>query len=63
MPLAWEEPDCHAVDCTDGVDPVYNPSVRNKGHGSGRFAPEELAACGEDCVFEPDVLIFHPERV
>jgi acetyltransferase-like isoleucine patch superfamily enzyme len=37
--------------------------MRNRSHGSGSFTPEQLGACGEDCVFEHDVLIFHPENV
>jgi acetyltransferase-like isoleucine patch superfamily enzyme len=37
--------------------------VRHKTHGTGLFRPEQLAACGADCVFEGDVLIFHPENV
>ncbi len=37
--------------------------MRHRSHGSGSFRPEQLAACGEDCVFEADVLIFHPENV
>ena len=37
--------------------------MRNRSHGTGAFSPEQLAACGADCVFEADVLIFHPERV
>ena len=37
--------------------------MRNRSHGSGTFDPAQLAACGPDCVFEADVLIFHPERV
>lgn len=32
-------------------------------HGSGRFTPADLAACGEGCVFEEGVLVFHPDRV
>lgn len=32
-------------------------------HGSGRFSPDELAACGDGCVFEEGVLVFHPDRV
>lgn len=32
-------------------------------HGSGRFSPDQLAACGEGCVFEEGALVFHPERV
>ena len=38
-------------------------SMRNRSHGTGAFTPEQLAACGPECVFEADVLIFHPERV
>jgi acetyltransferase-like isoleucine patch superfamily enzyme len=37
--------------------------MRHRSHGSGAFQPEQLAACGEGCVFEADVLIFHPENV
>jgi len=36
---------------------------RFRSHGSGRFRPDELAACGPDCVFEEGVLVFHPENV
>lgn len=36
---------------------------RHRSHGSGAFRVEELAACGEDCVFEAGVLVFHPENV
>lgn len=32
-------------------------------HGTGAFAPGDLAHCGEACVFEAGVLVFHPERV
>jgi acetyltransferase-like isoleucine patch superfamily enzyme len=43
---------------------VYDPPViRHRSHGSGAFEPEELARCGADCVFEPGVLVFHPENV
>jgi acetyltransferase-like isoleucine patch superfamily enzyme len=35
----------------------------NRSHGSGAFKESELAACGQDCVFEAGVLIFHPENV
>ncbi len=34
-----------------------------RSHGTGRFAPSDLAACGERVVFEDGVLIFHPERI
>lgn len=37
--------------------------MRHKTHGTGRFRPEELAACGDGCVFEEGVRIFHPENV
>ncbi len=37
--------------------------MRNRSHGTGAFRPEELAACGEDCIFETGVLVFHPENV
>lgn len=37
--------------------------MRHRSHGSGAFQPEQLAACGADCVFESDVLVFHPENV
>ncbi len=37
--------------------------MRHRSHGDGRFQPEELASCGPDCVFELDVLIFHPNNV
>lgn len=37
--------------------------MRHRSHGSGYFEPTQLAECGPDCVFETDVLIFHPENV
>ena len=37
--------------------------MRNRTHGTGDFQPDQLGACGEDCVFERDVLVFHPENV
>ncbi|HJL20553.1 MAG TPA: acyltransferase [Sandaracinaceae bacterium LLY-WYZ-13_1] len=37
--------------------------MRRRSHGTGRFEPHELAACGEGCVFEAEVLVFHPDRV
>lgn len=37
--------------------------MRHRSHGTGRFQPEQLAECGPDCVFEDDVLVFHPENV
>lgn len=37
--------------------------MRHRTHGNGYFEPAQLAECGPDCVFETDVLIFHPENV
>lgn len=37
--------------------------MRHRSHGTGDLKPELLASCGADCVFERDVLIFHPENV
>ena len=37
--------------------------VARNSHGSGELVESELAACGPGCVFEPGVLVFHPERV
>lgn len=34
-----------------------------RSHGTGRWAPQELAQLGADAIIEPDVLIFHPENV
>lgn len=34
-----------------------------RSHGSGRFAREDLRACGEGTVLEEGVLVFHPENV
>jgi acetyltransferase-like isoleucine patch superfamily enzyme len=37
--------------------------MRHRSHGDGVFSPEQLASCGEGCVFEAGCLIFHPENV
>jgi len=34
-----------------------------KSHGDGSFSREQLGSCGSGCVFEPEVLVFHPENV
>lgn len=34
-----------------------------RSHGSGAFSPTELARCGSGVVFEPGVLVFHPENI
>lgn len=42
---------------------MYPERMRNRSHGSGAFSPEQLGGCGPECVFETEVLIFHPENV
>lgn len=37
--------------------------MRHRSHGDGSFRIEQLARCGEDCVFEAGVLVFHPENI
>jgi acetyltransferase-like isoleucine patch superfamily enzyme len=37
--------------------------MRRTSHGTGHFTPSELAACGDGCVFEEGVRVFHPDRV
>ncbi len=32
-------------------------------HGSGQFTPSQFAKLGENVVFEPGVLVFHPEQI
>jgi acetyltransferase-like isoleucine patch superfamily enzyme len=34
-----------------------------KSHGSGVFSPQEFKRVGENVVFEPGVLVFHPENI
>ena len=34
-----------------------------RSHGSGAFDPSDLARLGSDVVFEPGVLVFHPENI
>jgi len=34
-----------------------------RSHGTGTFAPSDLARLGEGVVFEPGVLVFHPETI
>ncbi len=35
----------------------------HRSHGTGQFTPEQFRALGDDCVFEPGVLVFHPENI
>jgi acetyltransferase-like isoleucine patch superfamily enzyme len=37
--------------------------VRNHSHGTGEFSLDQFAACGQGCVFERGVLVFHPENI
>jgi acetyltransferase-like isoleucine patch superfamily enzyme len=37
--------------------------IARHSHGAGAFGPEDLARCGTGVVFEPGVLVFHPENV
>lgn len=39
------------------------PSKLYASHGSGIFSPEQLGKIGKNVIFEPGVLIFHPENV
>lgn len=32
-------------------------------HGSGIFRPEDFKSLGENVIFEPGVLVFHPENI
>jgi acetyltransferase-like isoleucine patch superfamily enzyme len=34
-----------------------------KSHGTGQFAPSDFAHLGAGVVFEPGVLVFHPENI
>ncbi len=34
-----------------------------RSHGSGEFRPEQFARLGQGVVFEPGVLVFHPETI
>ncbi len=34
-----------------------------RSHGSGEFSPQQFARLGRGVVFEPGVLVFHPENI
>jgi acetyltransferase-like isoleucine patch superfamily enzyme len=36
---------------------------RHRSHGTGAFSPTDFRSLGDDCVFEPGVLVFHPETI
>jgi len=37
--------------------------MRHRSHGDGTFRKGQFARCGDDCVFEAGVLVFHPENI
>ncbi len=37
--------------------------MRHRSHGTGAFQPQDFASCGDQCVFETGVLVFHPENI
>jgi acetyltransferase-like isoleucine patch superfamily enzyme len=37
--------------------------MRRASHGSGQFEPSQFARLGRGVVFEPGVLVFHPEQI
>ena len=37
--------------------------MRHRSHGDGTFRVEQFARCGDDCIFEAGVLVFHPENI
>jgi len=37
--------------------------MRRISHGTGEFSREQLATCGDGCVFEQGVLVFHTDHV
>ena len=38
-------------------------SKLNRSHGSGEFEPSQFKALGDNVIFEPGVLVFHPETI
>jgi acetyltransferase-like isoleucine patch superfamily enzyme len=41
----------------------FDAARRHRSHGSGQFEPAAFARLGSDVVFEPGVLVFHPETI
>lgn len=39
------------------------PVTFYKSHGAGQFTLEQFKALGENVIFEPGVLVFHPENI
>jgi len=38
-------------------------AMRHQTHGDGEFSRRDFASCGEGCVFERGVMVFHPENI
>jgi acetyltransferase-like isoleucine patch superfamily enzyme len=36
---------------------------QHQSHGSGEFKPDQFRALGRNVIFEPGVLVFHPENI
>lgn len=36
---------------------------RYSSHGTGAFTPDQFASLGENVIFEPGALVFHPENI
>ncbi len=34
-----------------------------RSHGAGQFSPSDFRSIGENVIFEPGVLVFHPDRI
>jgi acetyltransferase-like isoleucine patch superfamily enzyme len=43
------------------TDTTDKPAPRS--HGSGQFRPDDFARLGQGVLFEPGVLVFHPETI
>lgn len=41
----------------------FEPVKPNRSHGSGEFKAEDFARLGRNVIFEPGVLVFHPENI
>ncbi len=41
---------------------MTQPKARQS-HGTGQFVPGDFARLGAGCVFEPGVLVFHPDHI
>ncbi len=39
------------------------PEKLHRSHGTGQFTLDQFRSVGANCVFEPGVLVFHPENI